>query len=57
MTLHDRYLTYQSAMIAIGITPLSEAIWLRAITHAPAPKLSDEQFDRDTERRDGWSME
>lgn len=40
-----------------GITPLSYDHWLIATRRKPMPRVSDVQFDRDTEFRDGWAAE
>jgi len=51
-----QYAIYYAACHRHGITPLSEADYYRAIkgTRSNA-KVSDEQFDRDTEEREGWT--
>lgn len=49
------YPAYAEAMRHAGLTPLSEADFLRACAHRPKARPSDTQWDHDTESREGWA--
>ena len=53
-----QYAIYYAACQRHGITPLSEANYYAALNNprcGAKHRVSDEQFDYDTEKREGWA--
>lgn len=57
----DGYTIYHQMCLNMGRTPPTREWWnstsktTRVLPHCTQPRLSDAQFDGDTERREGWA--